>query len=85
MGDENMLESEVLVTRREDARNFLTKLVEGAAQKGVNWGRKYSLFQYPFVTALASSMRRNPAPGVRNRQCLSSRLATTRGRIAIRA
>jgi NADH-quinone oxidoreductase subunit B len=37
----------VIATRRDEAQSFLQKLVS----KGVGWGRKYSLFQYPFVTA----------------------------------
>lgn len=51
MGDEKLLESEVLVTRRADAANWLQRTIERVGQKSVNWGRKYSLFQYPFVTA----------------------------------
>ena len=51
MSDEKLLESEVLVTRRDEAQGWLTKLVERIGQGPVNWGRKYSLFQYPFVTA----------------------------------
>src|SRR5690606_2465980 len=46
-----MLQSEVLVTRRDDAQAWRTKAIEKVGQKGVNWGRKYSLFGYPFVTA----------------------------------
>jgi NADH-quinone oxidoreductase subunit B len=36
-----------LTTRREDAVGFFEKVVS----KGLGWARKYSLFQYPFVTA----------------------------------
>jgi NADH-quinone oxidoreductase subunit B len=36
-----------IATRREDAASGLQKLVS----KGLGWARKYSLFQYPFVTA----------------------------------
>ena len=36
-----------LTTRREEAQGFLENLVS----KGLGWARKYSLFQYPFVTA----------------------------------
>jgi NADH-quinone oxidoreductase subunit B len=43
-------ESEVLVTRREDAQNWFKQLIN-KAQPAVNWARKNSLFQYPFVTA----------------------------------
>jgi NADH-quinone oxidoreductase subunit B len=37
----------VITTRREEA---LTGL-QGLVSKGLGWARKYSLFQYPFVTA----------------------------------
>ena len=37
----------VIATRRGEAQGALEKLIS----KGVGWGRKYSLFQYPFVTA----------------------------------
>ncbi len=36
-----------IATRRDEAQGFLEKIVS----KGVGWGRKYSLFLYPFVTA----------------------------------
>ena len=36
-----------IATRRDEAQGALQKLIS----KGVGWGRKYSLFQYPFVTA----------------------------------
>jgi NADH-quinone oxidoreductase subunit B len=36
-----------ITTRREEALGGLSKLVS----KGLGWARKYSLFQYPFVTA----------------------------------
>jgi NADH-quinone oxidoreductase subunit B len=36
-----------VATRRDEAQSWLQSLVS----KGVGWGRKYSLFQYPFVTA----------------------------------
>lgn len=49
--DSALLHNEVLVTRKADAENWLRQTVERVAQKGVNWGRKYSLFNYPFVTA----------------------------------
>jgi len=51
MSEEELLHSEVMVTRREDAMGWLSETIERVGQKGVNWGRKYSLFQYPFVTA----------------------------------
>jgi len=47
MNDEDLLGNEVLVTRRDEAEGWLTKNLGQA----VNWGRKYSLFQYPFITA----------------------------------
>ena len=37
----------VIATRRDEAQGFFQKIVS----KGVGWGRKYSIFQYPFVTA----------------------------------
>ena len=36
-----------IATRREDALTGLGKMVS----QGLGWARKYSLFQYPFVTA----------------------------------
>jgi NADH-quinone oxidoreductase subunit B len=36
-----------LTTRREEAQGFLQRMVS----RGMGWARKYSLFQYPFVTA----------------------------------
>ena len=36
-----------IATRREEALGALGKMVA----KGLGWARKYSLFQYPFVTA----------------------------------
>jgi len=36
-----------IATRREEALTGLSRLVS----KGLGWARKYSLFQYPFVTA----------------------------------
>ena len=50
----------VIATRREEALSGLQKLVSNA----VGWGRKYSIFPYPFVTAccgmeyMAMSMNR---------------------------
>jgi len=50
----------VIATRREEALTGLQKLVSNA----VGWGRKYSIFPYPFVTAccgmeyMAMSMNR---------------------------
>jgi len=37
----------IIPTRRDDAIGALEKMVS----KGLGWARKYSLFQYPFVTA----------------------------------
>jgi NADH-quinone oxidoreductase subunit B len=37
----------VIATRRDEAQGALQRLIS----KGVGWGRKYSIFQYPFVTA----------------------------------
>jgi NADH-quinone oxidoreductase subunit B len=37
----------VIATRRDEAQSWLQSIVS----KGVGWGRKYSIFQYPFVTA----------------------------------
>jgi NADH-quinone oxidoreductase subunit B len=36
-----------ITTRREDAMGFFERLVSGS----LGWARKYSLWQYPFVTA----------------------------------
>ena len=36
-----------VTTRREEAQGFLQRMLS----KGMGWARKYSLFQYPFVTA----------------------------------
>jgi NADH-quinone oxidoreductase subunit B len=49
--DTNLLGNDALVTRRADAITWLKEAIEDIGQKGVNWGRKFSLFQYPFVTA----------------------------------
>lgn len=51
MSDENLLASEVVVTRKDAAESWLRETIERMTQPGINWGRKYSLFQYPFVTA----------------------------------
>lgn len=37
----------VIATRRDEAMGFFEKLIS----KGLGWGRKYSLFTYPFATA----------------------------------
>ena len=36
-----------IATRRDETQGVLQSIIS----KGVGWGRKYSLFQYPFVTA----------------------------------
>lgn len=46
-----LLSSEVVVTRRDAAEHWLRRNIQNMAQRGVNWGRKNSLFGYPFVTA----------------------------------
>ena len=51
MSDENLLASEVVVTRKDAVESWLRETIERMTQPGVNWGLKYSLFQYPFVTA----------------------------------
>ena len=48
---EELIGSGAVVTRREEAMSWLEQTIEGVAQGTVNWGRKFSLFQYPFVTA----------------------------------
>ena len=51
MSEASLIESEIIVTRRESAEGWLRDTIENFGQKGVNWSRKYSLFSYPFVTA----------------------------------
>jgi NADH-quinone oxidoreductase subunit B len=51
MSEHELLQSEVLMTRRADAESWLRQTIEKATQGGINWGRKWSLFGYPFVTA----------------------------------
>jgi NADH-quinone oxidoreductase subunit B len=53
MADEQLIQNEVILTRKADAETWLRKTIEGWrwVQTGVNWSRKYSLFGYPFVTA----------------------------------
>jgi len=51
MADENILAPQVVVTRRTDAHAWVKGAGVGGLQSMVNWGRKYSLFGYPFVTA----------------------------------
>jgi NADH-quinone oxidoreductase subunit B len=53
-----LIQQDVLVTRRQDAQGFFGRMlrsvkdsVNDGVQPAVNWARKYSFFQYPFVTA----------------------------------
>jgi len=48
-----LLKSDVIVTRADAAEGWLREAIEKSptTQQVVNWGRKYSLFGYPFVTA----------------------------------
>lgn len=41
----------VIACSREDAIGFFTASVKGKFEGGLGWARRYSLFQYPFVTA----------------------------------
>ena len=51
MSEDQLLKSEIIVTRKADAESWLRRAIEQAGQSAVNWGRKWSLFGYPFVTA----------------------------------
>lgn len=51
MAVENILQNEVILTRKADAESWLRQAIERYSQPGVNWSRKFSLFGYPFVTA----------------------------------
>ncbi len=51
MSEESILTNDVIVTRRDAAEGWLREAIEKRGQGLVNWGRKYSLFAYPFVTA----------------------------------
>jgi NADH-quinone oxidoreductase subunit B len=42
---------EVLVTRKDEVQSWIKRLLNDKGQGAVNWSRKNSLFQYPFVTA----------------------------------
>jgi NADH-quinone oxidoreductase subunit B len=44
-------DSEILVTRKEEAESWIKRLLNDKVQPAANWARKNSLFQYPFVTA----------------------------------
>ena len=41
----------IIATTREDAVGFFSSLAKGKLAGGLQWARRYSLFQYPFVTA----------------------------------
>jgi NADH-quinone oxidoreductase subunit B len=41
----------IIATTREDAVGFFSSLAKGKLVGGLQWARRYSLFQYPFVTA----------------------------------
>lgn len=53
MGSESLLGNEATTTTVEAAEGFFRKLLNqnASVQGAVNWSRKWSLFQYPFVTA----------------------------------
>ena len=51
MSDEKLIQSEVVVTRRDETVSWLRRTIESYGQQSVNWSRKFSLFSYPFVTA----------------------------------
>jgi NADH-quinone oxidoreductase subunit B len=42
---------EISTTRLADAAKWAERARHGKARQAFNWGRKYSLFTYPFVTA----------------------------------
>ncbi len=52
-GTESALGGEAIVTTVAEAEGFFRRLLNKneAIQKTVNWGRAWSFFQYPFVTA----------------------------------
>jgi NADH-quinone oxidoreductase subunit B len=51
-GTESLLGNEATTTTVEAAEGFFRRLLDkGPVQDVVNWGRKWSFFQYPFVTA----------------------------------
>lgn len=52
-GSENLVGGSAIATRRDDAVSFYRNLLNGIkpARQIVNWARKWSFFQYPFVTA----------------------------------
>ncbi len=57
-GDDSHVQQDVILTRRDDAVGFFGQLaqkvkdgVNNVTSPAVNWARKFSFFQYPFVTA----------------------------------
>ena len=50
---QNLLGNDAVATTKEAAEGFFRRLLNknDAVQDVVNWGRKWSFFQYPFVTA----------------------------------
>lgn len=52
MSEENVLGTEAMATTVDAAEGFFRRLLNRKeVQDTVNWGRKWSFFQYPFVTA----------------------------------
>lgn len=52
MTDPHNHDAEILVTRKDDVDSWIKRVLNAKPiQKAVNWSRKNSLFQYPFVTA----------------------------------
>jgi NADH-quinone oxidoreductase subunit B len=52
MSEENVLGTEATATTVDAAEGFFRRLLNRKeVQDTVNWGRKWSFFQYPFVTA----------------------------------
>src|SRR5260221_9683492 len=53
MSDENLLGSDATATTVKAAEGFFRRLLNRneKVQQAVNWGRRWSFFQYPFVTA----------------------------------
>jgi len=50
---DNLLGDAALTTRRDEAQGFLRNMLNGqkTVKQVVNWARKWSFFQYPYVTA----------------------------------
>ncbi len=49
--EEDLVLDAVVVTRRKEMQGWLRGLINDGLSGAVNWARKFSLFQYPFVTA----------------------------------